>query len=142
MKALVKNDVVVDVALVEFAVRPDFRWIDCPDDCVPGWLVQENEPIRPVISPPTNEEIIARFKALIKSVLINKALERNYDSDLSCVSYVNSSNLVWKQEAEAFSQWRDAVYEYSFSVLDAIQQGGQQPTIDDFIAGLPAITWP
>lgn len=143
MKALVKDNKVVDVAIEEFMVHSDFYWIDCPEDCIPGWLVENYQAIRPVVPQKTNQEIIDEFKALIKYQLNNKALERNYDSHLSCISYVNSDNVIWKAEAQAFSSWRDAVYEYALAILNAVQDGNEEaPTQEQFVSGFPIMQWP
>ena len=36
MKALIKDNMVVDVVEKEFPVHSDFKWMDCPDNCVVG----------------------------------------------------------------------------------------------------------
>ena len=40
MKALIKDNLVVDIAEVEFEVHPSQTWMDCPDECAVGaWEV-------------------------------------------------------------------------------------------------------
>ena len=40
MKALIKDNLVVDTAEVEFEVHPSQTWMDCPDECAVGaWEV-------------------------------------------------------------------------------------------------------
>lgn len=40
MKALIKDNLVVDTAEVEFEVHPSQTWMDCPDECTAGaWEV-------------------------------------------------------------------------------------------------------
>lgn len=84
----------------------------------------------------------AYTKALEKAI-DDKAAERSYSSAISCASYKDSTNAQWSAEAVAFIVWRDNCYEYSYDYL-AQAQGGQipNPSIDNFIAGLPAMEWP
>ncbi len=55
--------------------------------------------------------------------------------------YLNSSNEVWKQDAQDFIAFRDAVMEYGLSVINHYKATGEAPALDEFIAGLPLITW-
>ncbi|MBO9100009.1 MULTISPECIES: hypothetical protein [unclassified Rhizobium] len=79
----------------------------------------------------------------ITSMMDAKAKERRYDSGLSISTYVGSANPQWAAEAAAFVSWRDAVWAYCYSELDKVQSGERpQPTVDDFLAELPSLTWP
>lgn len=70
------------------------------------------------------------------------AQEKLYANAVSCASYANSTNPQWKAEAEAFIAWRDSLYAYGLSVFQAIAQGAAAPSMDEFVAGIPNITWP
>jgi hypothetical protein len=41
MKALIYEGLVVDVQEVEFDIHPSMTWMDCPDDCVTSWLLED-----------------------------------------------------------------------------------------------------
>jgi len=71
------------------------------------------------------------------------AQQKDYTSALSCASYVQSTNIQWSDEADAFVAWRDVALEYAYEYLDRVQSGEIiNPTIEDFIAGVPVLTWP
>ena len=142
MKALVYQGKIVQIQEQSFDVHPNYQWFDCPNDCTLDWVFADG-----VISPPTPivlspEEVLALFQLEIKSALDEKARERQYDNALSITSYTSSTNAQWKAEADAFIAWRDAVFVYALGVLDTVQQGGSQPTVEEFIAGLPIMAWP
>lgn len=83
------------------------------------------------------------YRRAIQVRIDTAASERGYDSGASCSSYANSTNQGWAAEATAFIAWRDAVWIYAYGELAKVS-GGQraQPTIDQFIAELPTLTWP
>ena len=50
MKALIHiaDNEIVDVAVTEFEVHKSFKWIDCPDDCLPqNWVLVDGVPVVP-----------------------------------------------------------------------------------------------
>jgi hypothetical protein len=83
------------------------------------------------------------FVSYIENLLNSTALSKQYGSALSIATYVTSSNPQWAAEAEAFIKWRDDVFVYSIDIQTRVI-GGQIPipTLDEFTAGLPTITWP
>jgi len=52
MKALMLNNKVVDVVDTEFEVHSSLTWIDCPDDCIAGWTLEDEV----LVAPPIAEE--------------------------------------------------------------------------------------
>jgi hypothetical protein len=64
MKALIKNNQIVQVSANEFEVHPDYKWMDCPDNCTTEWAYSNEQFIEPVIIPdpvdslPLREEMI------------------------------------------------------------------------------------
>lgn len=79
---------------------------------------------------------------LIQDFIDNKAQEKDYGNGIHCASYINSTNLQWKQEAQAFVAWRDEVWLYAYSELALIQAGDKPvPTIEQFLEGLPELNW-
>lgn len=70
------------------------------------------------------------------------AKSKQYNDSVSLVSYINSTNQQWKQEAEIFTAWRDSVWQYAFNLLEQVQQGTlPQPTIEELVNSLPQINW-
>jgi len=96
----------------------------------------------PALSP---QEIVEQFRVAIQAHVDATAQTRSYDSGTSLASYVASGNAQWAAEAAAFVAWRDAVWIYSYAELDKVTAVPPQravPTIEDFLAELPAIAWP
>lgn len=90
---------------------------------------------------PTPELTQQDFINAIKLFLNETAIGRSYESEYSIASYVNSTNLTWKADAETYIAWRDTVWAYAYAILDSIQHGAPVPTINDFIAAAPQINW-
>lgn len=83
------------------------------------------------------------FEETIEAHIEATATERGYAGSTRIATYVASTKPAWKAEAEAFLAWRDDIWEYAFAELASVQAGDRdEPTIEAFIAELPAITWP
>lgn len=92
---------------------------------------------------PTPEQVIEQFRVAIQAHVDATAQSRRYDNGISLASYVNSTVPQWAAEATAFVAWRDAVWAYSYAELDKVlNEEREQPTVEDFLAELPAISWP
>lgn len=90
-----------------------------------------------------NSMLLSESTLYIASLLNTTAQSKKYDSALSCASYATSSNTAWKAEAIAFIAWRDAIMNYSINIQNEVLAGSiPLPTLAEFIAGLPVITWP
>lgn len=103
------------------------------------WETRMDEINNPPVPPLTQQDFIIAIKQQLNDV----SIARNYENEYSIASYANSTNLVWKADAEAFIAWRDSVWLYTYSELALIQAGDKPvPTIEEFISGLPTIVWP
>ena len=78
----------------------------------------------------------------VNDLLLATAQSRGYSNVNSIISYVASSNVEWKAEAEAFVAWRDQVWEHVYIEYMAIDAGGDIPNEDEFVLSLPKIVWP
>jgi hypothetical protein len=86
---------------------------------------------------------LAAFKSAFDAHLDLVAQQRQYDSRVTIVGYIASTNPQWAAEANAFAAWRDGALGYMFDQLTAVEAGEiAAPSIEDFIAGMPAIEWP
>lgn len=143
MKALIKDNKVVQVEEQEFPVHNSLVWMDCPEDCKPGWIVQDGQ-LQPQPEPVlSNEEKILNIEEALNNHINSVARERDYDNAMSIATYVNSTNTDWKAEADAFVAWRDDVWSYAIEQLDLFKSGSRDlVTPDEFINDLPAISWP
>lgn len=102
--------------------------------------VDAGDVIEPFSPPPLTVEV---YRAAIQTYVDDVARARQYDNGISCASYKDSTNATWAAESAAFIAWRDAVWLYAFGELDKVQNGQRpQPTVQDFLAELPEITWP
>lgn len=83
------------------------------------------------------------FQAAIQRYVDDTARARNYGDGNSLAGYVNSTIPQWSAEAVAFVAWRDAIWVYSYAELERALTGQRPiPTIQDFIAELPVMSWP
>lgn len=70
------------------------------------------------------------------------AQSRGYRNADRLASYVASNNPAWAAEAATFVAWRDDVWEYAHTQLEAVATGQRvQIGVLAFIAELPAIAW-
>lgn len=92
---------------------------------------------------PEPSVLVEMFRAAIQAHLDAAAQSKRYENGNSLATYVNSTNVQWSAEAEAFVAWRDAVWVYAYAELDKVLGGLREiPTVDDFLAELPAMEWP
>ena len=78
----------------------------------------------------------------VNDLLLATAQSRGYSNVNSIISYVASSNVEWKAEADAFVAWRDQLWEHVYIEYMAIDAGGEIPNEDEFVLSLPKIVWP
>lgn len=91
---------------------------------------------------PTQEMIKKRYERMVQRHLDKTAQSRGYDDTYTCLSYLSSTDEVWRTEANAFNAWRDAVWRRCHEILNAFMaEEIKQPTIEEVIAMLPAIEW-
>lgn len=90
----------------------------------------------------TAEDIRSRYLAAIDVLLNAKARERHYDSIATAVSYIDDPNPVFAREAKALFDWRSTVWTYATDQFTALANGGTLPTLEAFLAAVPAFTWP
>lgn len=87
-------------------------------------------------------EAVETYRKAIQSLIDGKAQEKQYDDGNSLASYVNSTVPEWAAEAQTFVAWRDQVWAYALAELTKVQKAErEQPSVDDFLAELPAFEW-
>lgn len=83
------------------------------------------------------------FRDAIQAHVDAVARSRNYGDGNALASYATSTVAQWAAEAQAFVAWRDAIWLYAYSELAKVEAAERTiPSVDDFIAELPAIEWP
>ena len=83
------------------------------------------------------------YKDAVRNLFNHVAHDRGYDSILSAVSYINSTNATFQSEAAALIAWRDTVWGIVYPILDQIEAGTllPKPQIAEVLALLPAVVW-
>jgi hypothetical protein len=131
---------------------------DTPGEALPGWHVAAafRDMAAPAawaaqqILPPEGMAVLGQpsamglgdYQAAIDAHVQATAHARSYNDANSCASYVVSTVPAWRAEAEAFVAWRDQVYLETFEALAAVQDGAPAPSVEGFVASLPAMVWP
>lgn len=143
MMALIVDGKVAQVAAQSFQVADAWFWVECPDNCQYGWLYENGVLSPPPVPQPSTDEIIAQYSAGIQIYIDGVAQAKSYDSALYCASYASSTVTQWKNEADTFISWRDAVWTYVLAQLPLFQNG-TRPLIPlpQFITEFPVIVWP
>jgi hypothetical protein len=83
------------------------------------------------------------YEAAIERHLSLVAAERGYKSEVSILSYRDSSIAAWSAEANAYALWRDSVWAAAYAVLSDVQSGRTKaPSPTELLRTLPAMSWP
>lgn len=87
------------------------------------------------------EEVAAYVDAM--TALFDKAAqERRYDDRITCALRAGYPG-PFQAEGQAFAMWMDACNKQGYDTLAAVKSGAAvKPSVDDFIAALPKLTWP
>lgn len=107
-----------------------------------GYVKQGPNWVAPATPPKPVDQMMAEYKYAFDMHLDRVAQARQYDSRLTIVGYTTSRVDDWANEANAFIAWRDEALSSMFVTLDKFRSGEiEQPTIEEFIASLPAAPW-
>jgi hypothetical protein len=143
MKALIQNELVINLSNTEYPPFEGMVWIDCPSDCQPGWVYINNQFIAPAQPKPTKKQELDNFNNCIQGFINTIAIKKGYIDGVSCLSYYTSNVKLWADDAKAFASWRDQIWQLTFVAIEPFDSGtGDLPDINIFIASLPQIVWP
>lgn len=88
---------------------------------------------------PTEDDYTQAAEAMMDA----KVSERRYDSIGKACTYDGDPDPIFAAEGAACKAWRSAVWRKCYEDLAKVQAGEMtQPTIEDFLASLPTLTWP
>lgn len=105
-------------------------WEETPAAFTPKWKLVKD-------AAPTVED----FDAAMESHLREEREARGYTTREPDV-YLTSEEPRWAQDARDWIAHRDAVMRYALELMNAVAAGERKPpTMDEFINGLPKITW-
>lgn len=83
------------------------------------------------------------YTAAIKAHLDATANHGQYDGIQTAITYRDDPNPRYAAEGLALFNWRSAVWTYATAELDRVTTGQREiPTVEEFIAELPAFDWP
>jgi hypothetical protein len=86
---------------------------------------------------------ITDYEDAIQAHVDAAARSKLFRDGVTLASYTASTNAQWAAEAQAFVAWRDQVWAYAYQELVRVQVGGRaQPSVAEFSAELPLISWP
>ena len=108
-----------------------------------GW---EKLAAAPEIDPyvPTAEEFAKAYELAVQARLDAAAIAARYDSIATAISYAEEPAVPkFQNDGKAFRAWRSLVWAYAYEQLALVLAGGrEQPTVDEFLAELPALELP
>lgn len=104
-----------------------------------GERIEDHDYVAPSYAPALTQ---ADYSRVLQVQIDQTAAARGYNDGVAAASYLGSTNPAWASEAATFIAWRDSMWVYAYGVLAAVQGGQNPPTLADFVAGAPAITWP
>ena len=106
------------------------------------WDARADFEFLPANDEETDEAIVKRVQDSIQSMLDQKAHEKLYDSAIYCISYVTSTDPVFKAEADALNAWRDRCWGITRRIYDEYKAGTRpRPTYAEVMALIPPFEW-
>ena len=95
-------------------------------------------------APLTAEQEMRLYEKAAQRHLDSAAADHGYDGINAAVSYADEPSVAkFQREGRAFREWRSLVWAYCYDRLAKFKAGEiEKPTIDQLIAGLPALTIP
>ena len=124
-----------------------WNWTSVDDYSTLEWFGPGEKPTEAELASlpwPPPEQTKERLRRAVEDHVEQTAQSRDYSSAVSLASYTASTREPWAAEAQAFVQWRDAVWEYVFARLAAVESGEDDPpeSAEALIADLPEMVWP
>ena len=134
---------------MKYFIAPERRLLAYEEDgSQDGYIPQNARPATPeevqaIQNPPLAlTDVKARLTGALQKLLDDTAKARGYDSMLSLVSYVASTNEAFAAEAAAGIAYRDAMWAYGNEIANAVEAGAQGlPNEQALLANAPVITW-
>jgi hypothetical protein len=96
-----------------------------------GKKIESDEKGHPIALNESTGEL--NFDAIVQEMLEKAAKSWGYDSLLSAISYINSTNKKYKSEAKSLISWRDSCWEKAY----IIKSENLLISADDFLLMLP-----
>jgi hypothetical protein len=101
------------------------------------------KPIYEVISPPPPPEPVYTYddyNRALEDYLRKVRSDRGY-TDREPTEYIGSKVPRWDSDGKDYRSFRDDVMLYALPILNEYKETGKAPTLEEFKAGFPKITW-
>ena len=106
-----------------------------------SWEVRDGKWVRTWRYEDAPSPMLAEYDAAMEDHLVQERVARGYTTR-EPDAYLASANPRWAQDARDWVAHRDAVMAYALALINGVQAGtSAQPTLSEFRAGLPRITW-
>lgn len=100
------------------------------------WYYEE-EPI--VVTP---DQRIKEIQDAVQNLLDTKAQEKMYDNGFAICSYATSTDETFRNEAQAFIEWRDRCWRKCYEILAQFESGQiEMPSVEYVLTELPGLEW-
>lgn len=88
------------------------------------------------------EDLQAKYTRLVQDYMDKAVQARGYDDVFTCISYVDSTDEIFKREANIVLAWRDKVWRLCYDVLAEVNAGKRAvPSESELLAMLPKLEW-
>lgn len=106
-----------------------------------GWEVRDGKWVRTWRYEDAPPPTLAEYDAAMEDHLVQERVARGYTTR-EPDAYLTSANPRWAQDARDWVAHRDAVMAYALELINDVQARTiTQPTLAEFCASLPRITW-
>lgn len=88
------------------------------------------------------KDLQQRYTRLVQDYMDKAVQVKGYDDVFTCISYINSTDTVFKREANIVLAWRDKVWRLCYNVLADVNAGRSAvPSESELLAMLPKLEW-
>lgn len=140
MKLIIKDGRIVATATDDYSGQE--HWVFAAEDFEQERLAEYRLIDDKIQIPEHSYDVIAQMYAqAVQKHLDATAQSYGYDSIHTAVTYADEPAVPrFQDDGKAFRTWRSLCWEYCYSLLDQALKGtNQQLSVEDVIAGLPAI---
>ena len=88
------------------------------------------------------EDLQKKYTKLVQNYMDKIVQAKGYDDVFTCISYVDSTDEVFRREAQAVLAWRDKVWRLCYDILADVNAGRRAvPSESELLAMLPKLEW-
>ncbi len=88
------------------------------------------------------ENLQQKYTKLVQNYMDKAVQAKGYDDVFTCISYVDSTDEIFRREAQAVLAWRDKVWRLCYDILAEVNAGQRAvPSESELLAMLPKLEW-